>query len=184
MAKSKDEIYEGVVGGAPPIPLAINDFAKSNGLPRAAFETMPGGPSLTRQEFAEECDINNIMQRYDAYISDPMRSVREPVYYDFTAMPDSLMGAMEVLHRGEEAFFRLPAVVRKEFDNDPARFVDYAADPSNVKQMREWGLAAPEKLPDVPMAVRVVASGPNDPALAAASEAAQAAKKADAKEGS
>lgn len=142
------------------LPVASNDFAKSNGLPRSAFETMPGGPSLTRQEFAEECDINNIMKRYDAYISDPMRSVREPVYYDFTEMPDTLMGAMEVLHRGEDAFFKLPAEVRREFDNNPAAFVDFASDPENVGQMRTWGLAPPEKAPEPPLAVRVIADPP------------------------
>ena len=113
---------------------------------------MPDGPSLTRQEFAAECDINTIMQNYDAYLSDPMRSVREPLYYDFTTLPSTLIEAMDVMKAGETAFYSLPASVRKEFDNNAAAFVDFASDPGNLDQMREWGLAPllPLRLAPVP----------------------------------
>lgn len=138
------------------LPTAVNDMRKSNGLSAKDTAMFCEGPSLTRQEFAEECDINSIMKRYDAYLSDPMRSVREPRYYDFTELPETLMDMMDVLRQGEEAFYSLPALVRKEFDNDPAAFVDFAADPTHVDQMREWGLAAPAKPADKPLEVRVV----------------------------
>lgn len=141
-------------------PVARNDFQKSNGTVSSDHMIYPGGPSMTRQEFADECDVNTIMAKYDAYLSDPARSIREPVYYDFTAMPDSLMGAMEVLHRGEAAFYSLPATVRKEFENNPAMFVDFASDPENLPQMRTWGLAPPEAEAPVPMAVRIVPDAP------------------------
>lgn len=137
-------------------PVATHDFGKTNGTSSASHMTFCEGPSLTRQEFAVECDINQIMQRYDQYLSDPLRSVREPRYYDFTQAPDTLMGAMEVLKRGEDAFYSLPADVRREFENNPAMFVDFASDPENLPQMRTWGLAAPEKAPDAPMKVEVV----------------------------
>lgn len=143
-----------------PAPMAHNDFSKSNGSAREDHVTLTVGPSMTRQEFAEECDINNIMQKYDAYLSDPMKSVREPIYYDFTVMPDSLMGAMDVILQGEQAFYSLPAKVRKEFDNNAAAFVDFASDPANAEQMREWGLGAPEKVVEPPMRVEVVSAPP------------------------
>lgn len=126
---------------APSTPVALNDFYKSNG--EVHRPVMPGGPSLTRQEFSAECDINTIMSRYDGFLSDPMRSVRIPQYVDFTEFPETLMGFMDVLKAGETAFYSLPATVRREFDNDPASFVDFASDPTNVEQMRAWGLAAP-----------------------------------------
>jgi len=141
-------------------PRAFNDFTKNNGTSSYEHDVFTEGPSLTRQEFADECDINNIMQRYDAYLSDPMKSVREPIYYDFTKMPDTLMGAMDVILQAQDAFMSMPAKVRKEFDNDPAAFADFASDPANLEQMREWGLAAPEKPAEKPMRVEVVSPAP------------------------
>ncbi|UDN67479.1 internal scaffolding protein [robinz microvirus RP_29] len=135
----------------PAAPVAFHDFAKSNGLDPKVHLAMPGGPSETRQEFAAECDINTIMKNYDAYLADPRRSIREPMYYDLSAYPDDLMGFMRLMHEGEAAFMTLPASVRKEFDNDPVEFVSYAADPANVEQMRDWGLAKP-KPPEPPAA--------------------------------
>ena len=140
------------------------DFAFSNGMSYEERSVSNDEPSLTRQEFKDECDINSIMSRYDAYLADPMKSVREPIYYDFASMPKTLMEAMEVVKTGAEAFMRLPAAVRREFDNDPAAFVDYAADPSNVDQMRVWGLAQPVPPGAVP-----------SPAPAAAADAEKAA---------
>lgn len=148
--------------------ISFHDFYKSNGMVHEPV--MPGGPSMTRQEFAEECDINTIMSRYDAYLSDPMKSVREPMYIDFTELPDSLMGTMALVQAASDAFYTLPAVVRREFDNDPVMFADYAADPTNVEQMREWGLAKPLEAPVAPQKVEVVnpQPGPAEPLKAPA----------------
>ncbi|QCQ84940.1 internal scaffolding protein [Blackfly microvirus SF02] len=104
---------------------------------------VPEGPSLTRQEFADECDINVLMAQYEktGVINHFNRS--EPQYLDLTDMPDDLQGTLQLVQDAEAAFMRLPAGVRKEFDNDPIGFVQFASDPSNLDQLREWGLAAP-----------------------------------------
>lgn len=133
----------------------LNDFVKGNDIPREQFLVMPGGPSMTRQEFAAECDINTIMAQYEKHLADPMMSLRaaEARYVDFTEMPHDLMGAMDVLNKGTEAFMSLPASVRREFDNDPVQFVDFASNPANLDVMREWGLApAAPKAPEPPAA--------------------------------
>ncbi|UDN67485.1 internal scaffolding protein [robinz microvirus RP_30] len=148
----------------PAAPVAFHDFAKSNGLDPKVHLAMPGGPSETRQEFAAECDINTIMKNYDAYLADPRRSIREPVYYDLSAYPDDLMGFMRLMHEGEAAFMTLPAAVRREFDNDPVEFVSYAADPANVDQMRDWGLAKPKPAPEAPPAPLEPAKAESPPA--------------------
>lgn len=129
-----------------PVPaVAHHDFYKTNGSD-TTFHTV--GPSMTRQEFAEECDINSIMAKYDGFLSDPMKAMRDPMYIDFTELPDTLMGTMELVKQASDAFYRLPAMVRKEFDNDPMMFGDFAADPANIDQLREWGLAKPLPKPE------------------------------------
>lgn len=128
---------------------ALVNFSKSNG---ADPHTHTDGPSLTRQEFAEECDVNHIMKRYETHViggpgmlppSGPMQ------YIDFQDMPQTLLEYMEFMRTAENAFMSLPAIVRKEFDNDPVQFVAYASDPNpeHLDQMRTWGLAPPAPKP-------------------------------------
>lgn len=115
-------------------------------------DVVPEGPSLTRQEFADECDINVLMAQYEKTGVINHFNDGTPQYLDITEMPDDLMGSLAVMKEAESAFMRLPAGVRKEFDNDPLQFVEYATDPNNLDTLREWGLAAPKKLADAPTA--------------------------------
>lgn len=103
------------------------------------------GPSMTRQEFAEECDINTLMDKYESLGQFPMPQ-SPPAYLDLTELPD-FQSAQNAMIVATEAFMTLPAKVRKEFDNDPGRFVDFAEKPENLDQMRAWGLAPPAAEP-------------------------------------
>lgn len=129
----------------------VHDWYK----PRLAHGTDQGadyfGPSMTRQEFAEDADINTIMARYERTGELPVNR-GEPLYLDLTTMPSDLQTAMAALQHAEDVFMQLPAVVRKEFDNSPEAFVDYASNPDNLGQMREWGLAPPAPVVDAPAA--------------------------------
>lgn len=118
-------------------------------------------PSLTRQEFAEECDINTLMSKYDK-VGFPAHISKGPgQYLDVSDVPD-LQRAMQVLSDARDAFMRLPARTRFEFDNDPAKFVAFAQDPQNNAQMREWGLTEP--LPEAPKPQEVKIVGDDRPA--------------------
>lgn len=127
--------------------------------------------TLTRQEFKDESDINFLMKRYKTHGVMPTMRVGEPRYLDCTEVPD-FQAAMQLVIDAEAAFMTLPAAVRKEFGNDHVAFVEYATDPENLDQMREWGLAPPEKAPDAPMRVEVVnaPANANDPAGSRASQ--------------
>lgn len=119
-------------------------------------------PSLTRQEFAAECDINTIMAQYEktGVINHYART--EPQYLDVTNVPD-LQAALNILDEAGRAFMSLPAVVRREFDNDVAKFVSFAQDPANVDKMREWGLAEPLPPEPTPLKVEVINPSPEPP---------------------
>jgi hypothetical protein len=78
------------------------------------------------------------------------------------------MDTMRQLDDAQAAFMRLPAKVRREFDNNAHWFVEFASDPSNLGQMQEWGLAPVPEAPAVP----AVASGaPPAPSASPASPA-------------
>ncbi|AXH73037.1 MAG: internal scaffolding protein [Microviridae sp.] len=131
-------------------PKVSNDFYKSNGLDHS-FATE--GPSLTRQEFAEECDINTLMKKYEGHVIGGPGNMApaDMMYADFTELPGSLLEYMTYMDKAENAFMSLPAAVRREFDNDPRAFVDFASQSENLPQMQTWGLAPkPPVEPRVP----------------------------------
>ncbi|AXH77030.1 MAG: internal scaffolding protein [Microviridae sp.] len=117
-------------------------------------------PSQTRQEFADDCDINIIMARYETTGVISHLNPAPPRYLDLTNVPD-LATALLVMNDAEAAFMTLPAKVRREFDNDPVKFVEFAEKGENLAQMREWGLAPPAPVAPEPVSVRVIA----DPAV-------------------
>ena len=123
-------------------------------------------PSLTRQEFKTDCDVNVLMKKYRDHGIVPTMRVGDPVYMDCSEVPD-FSTAMQVFIEAEKAFMSLPADVRKQMDNDPAKFVEFSQNPENLEQMRKWGLAPPAKEPDAPMRVEVVNPEPKGEAPAA-----------------
>jgi hypothetical protein len=62
------------------------------------------------------------------------------------------MEALDLMTVAQSQFMLLPAKVRREFENDPVQFVEFASDPANLDQMRLWGLAPPaaQEAPKVP----------------------------------
>lgn len=143
-----------------PVPVivsAMNDFAIGS---RERADMSFFAPSLTRQEFAEECDINTLMERYEksGVISHVNRA--QPIYMDMTDLPD-LREGLDIMREATTAFMALPAKVRREFDHDPVKFVEFAGNKDNLERMREWGLAAPVAAAPEPILVKVMA--PPDP---------------------
>lgn len=128
------------------------DFYKTSGV-RGDLSKFDDGK--TRQEFAEECDINSIMARYEAGGAISHVNRAEPVYLD-TTLYHGLQESMDAFREAAASFAALPAKVRKEFENDPQKFIDYAVDPANLEQMREWGLAAPAEQEPSPVRVMVM----------------------------
>lgn len=99
--------------------------------------------SMTRQEFADEADINKIMAKYDgAWPPPPNDFDPASMYLDVSNVPN-LMEAHDYLMQATKAFMSLPGKVRREFNDDARVFVAFAEDPANIEQMREWKLAPP-----------------------------------------
>lgn len=129
---------------------AVHDFLKPRPREVHGTDIVDTSPSLTRQEFAADADINEIMRRYQKTGVLPVNG-RDPVYVDWTAVPSNLQDAMSAMYEAEAAFMTLPAEVRREFDNDPIAFVAFASNRENLVQMQDWGLAPkPASAPSAP----------------------------------
>lgn len=112
-------------------------------------------PSLTRQEYAAEADINTLMAQYEKTGILPTVNTRPPDYFDVSDVPD-FQTALEFVSKADAAFMSLPAQVRATFENSAANFIAFAENPENLDQMRKWGLAPPLPVDPPPQRVEVV----------------------------
>lgn len=105
-----------------------------------------GSETKVQQQFAEQCDINNVVTRFKKtglLQSTPSRSVSRsgPVFgaYPFNDFQDAYLHIQKV----KEQFMALPARVRQRFDNNPANIVRFVEDPANAKEALKLGLLEP-----------------------------------------
>lgn len=105
-------------------------------------------PSVrAKQSMKAECDINSIMRRYIKTGVVAHVNERSGVYG--VATSQSYHEAMEIVRHANEMFAAVPAAIRKEFDNDPEKFLRFVSDEKNVEKMRELGLMKPKEAPRV-----------------------------------
>lgn len=106
------------------------------------------GESRTQQNFQAECDINNIVRRYQKTGLVNHVNGKSGEFLDLSA-PIDYRTAVETVQAANDSFMGLPSEVRSQFGNDPAAFVDFMSDPRNLDQAVAMGLAiAPEKAPE------------------------------------
>jgi phage internal scaffolding protein len=106
---------------------------------------------LVVQSAKDECDINVIMKKYERDGLLEHVNEYEGHYGDFTEVCD-YHTALNLVKSADEMFMTLPAYVRKEFDNDAGKFLEFVDDPANLDKMIEMGLAkAPEVTPQSPV---------------------------------
>lgn len=109
--------------------------------PPAKVKQLPGGETLTKQEFKDECDINRIMARALRHGVLPQQP--GALYGDFSEVGDYQEAQNIILH-AQQQFAALPSKVRERFDNDPANMLRFVSDPKNKEEGRKLGLYNPE----------------------------------------
>lgn len=101
--------------------------------------------SVTQQQFAEECDINNIVRRFGLTGELP-ENYRAPVSGDFTGITD-YHTALTAVRQAEERFMEMPGELRYKFANDPNRLIGFLDDPNNRAEAIALGLVNPPPPP-------------------------------------
>lgn len=122
-------------------------------------------PSLTKQSFRDEANINNIMARYEQTGIVDNITTATPHYGDFSDVT-SYQDALNKINAAQALFDALPAQVRQKFENDPTLFLEFAQNPENYETMVAMGLAAPKTPETASEAPQDQNSdkGPQDPA--------------------
>lgn len=111
--------------------------------------------SLTRQEFAQDADLNNLMRKYASGLPPSPAGSRPPLFGDFSNIPD-YQTALDKVIDAQDRFSELPSQVRRRFDNDPGKLLEFLASDDNRVEAVKLGLIdspapapAPVSVPDV-----------------------------------
>lgn len=109
---------------------------------RIRVRTINEEPTKTDQTQKEQCDINNIMKRYNKKIQNVDSPILEKYagsFFDSSQKP-TYQTALNTLIEARNTFENLPSHLRKKFGNDPANMISYLQDSSNNEEAQKLGL--------------------------------------------
>lgn len=111
---------------------------------RVRVRTINNEPTMAQQQFKDECDINVLMKRHmDG--ENVGQYIREGgIYADFTQITD-LREMIHTVQYAQDAFMTLPASVRKRFDNDPTKLLEFVQNKDNFDEAVSLGIATPRQ---------------------------------------
>lgn len=95
-------------------------------------------PSRTKQSELEASDINNIMAKYATTGVITNLAIGQPLYGDFSEVED-YQACLEKVMSAEERFMSLPSDIRKKFDYDPQKMVEFILNPANKDECVKYG---------------------------------------------
>lgn len=108
--------------------------------------TVNKSPSMTDQSFADDCDINTIVQRFLKTGEVTHLNNFQGKYADVSEIKD-LAESMVQVQYAKEAFMSLPSRIRNRFNNDPVELIDFLADSKNKDEAIQLGLIeSPEEI--------------------------------------
>lgn len=99
--------------------------------------------SQTQQCFKNECDINRILDKYQKTGLVTHLSDHSGAYGDYSGDLD-YQTSLNFVMSAQQAFNDLPSSIRRRFENDPGKFLDFVENPENSEALIEMGLATPK----------------------------------------
>lgn len=102
----------------------------------------------TQQQFKDECDINQIMERFG--VTGELPTQVKPVMPDDYDEVVDFTTAMNMVRQANVAFMQMPAKIRERFQNDPQKFTEFFQDEDNRAEATKMGLVLPAKIESPP----------------------------------
>jgi len=96
----------------------------------------------TKQSHKNECDINQIMAKFQKTGVLTHAKSQEAEYGDIPSV--DFQEAMNIVIQSREMFAELPSSVRKRFNNSAQNYLEFLENPDNKEEMRKMGLLKPE----------------------------------------
>lgn len=101
---------------------------------------------FTEQSHKKECDINEIIRKYDRQGVILHVNRIEAKYGDMSGF--DFRSAHDLVFNARNMFMDLPSDIRKRFQNDPGSFIEFMEDPDNRNEAIELGLISGDTPPE------------------------------------
>lgn len=109
-------------------------------------------PSRTKSEFADDCNINNIVGKAMKTGILPSGN-RKPLFEDFSMVSD-YVDTQRTIAQAEQNFMQLDPTIREQFGNNVANLLDFIDNPENAEEAAAMGLIAPiAKQEEIPQTI-------------------------------
>lgn len=97
-------------------------------------------PSRTKQCHKDECDINNIVKKYDKHglLTHVNNAIAQ--YGDYSEINEFLESQL-IVKKAEQSFSEIPSEIRAKFKNNAGEFFEFANNPANIDELVNLGLA-------------------------------------------
>lgn len=119
---------------------------------------------LVEQSHVKEVDINAIIKRHGIDLITKTANLNTAEYRFDDVTGNDFQEALFKIKKAESTFQSLPSELRNQFENNPAKFLDFVQNPENADQMVEMGIASKIE-PEIPLQVEVVNSTPSTPPI-------------------
>lgn len=111
--------------------------------PHAPVQALNDEPSMTKQSFKDECDINNILSQFKMTGIISHINEQQPMFTDLPSDFD-YQSSLHTIMQAEESFAALPSMVRDYFSNDPQQFLAAFGSEDGRAKLTEWGIITPK----------------------------------------
>ncbi len=120
-------------------------FVKHGG-PYARVQIKFAKTGRTKQSFAEQCEINNIMARHQK--TGALTHINQhQAQYGFATSND-FAESMRIVKTAQDMFNALPSNIRNRCANDPGQFLEFVQNPENEPEMQKLGLIPENEPPE------------------------------------
>lgn len=127
------------------MPTKIETIKMKNGKTRRRVSLdFTGESSRTKQAFKDECDVNQILAKYNKTQQLNHVNSISGHYGDFTNATD-YQTSLNAVMDANERFMGLSAQVRAKFNNNPAQFIDFMSNDQNYEEALNLGLLDSQK---------------------------------------
>lgn len=107
-------------------------------------------PSMTQQQFKDDCNINSIIDKYKITGALPV-SQETGIYGDFTSEEfGDYQSALNLVKQAQTDFDSLPAKVRERFGYSPASLFAFLCDKANYDEAVSLGLVKAQESSNKP----------------------------------
>ena len=98
---------------------------------------------LTEQHHKVSCDIKSIIRQYDRTGLIQNVNKAQAFYGDFTAV-NEFQESLNLVKAAQDHFMSLPSDLRRRFDNDPGKYLEFVSNPDNRDEMEKLGMIEPK----------------------------------------